>query len=84
MHSDFPVHHLWLCILLHVENSWCYGSYPLWSGGLVNYHYVYIRTLLTPLDKHSPSTVIREGYALHAVDESREVEASDQPERSHL
>ncbi|RQZ66530.1 hypothetical protein DIE08_18320 [Burkholderia sp. Bp9004] len=32
------------------------------------------------MDKHSSSTVIREGYALRAVDDSREVEAGDPPE----
>ncbi len=61
------VAHPGLCISLHVENSVRYGGYPLWATGLVNYHYVYIRTLLTPLDKHSPSTVICSGYALRAA-----------------
>ncbi len=61
------VGHPELCISVRVENSVRYGGYPLWGTALVNYHYVYIRTLLTPLDKHSPSTVIRPGYALRAA-----------------
>ena len=61
------VAHPGLCISLRVGNSVRYGGYPLWGTALVNYHYVYIRTLLTPLDKHSPSTVPRSRYALRAA-----------------